>query len=58
MEILIRNPGLPPDALAWANSSVRLSARLITGRSTVQIRVGPLPSVGTGAELPSQFISL
>ena len=27
--------------LTWANSSVRLSARLITGRSAVQIRVGP-----------------
>ena len=33
--------GILPVALEWANSSVRLSARLITGRSAVQIRVGP-----------------
>ena len=41
-ETLNKTTPVRPNALARANSSIRLSARLITGRFAVQIRVGPL----------------
>ena len=60
---LFYTPRIQRNALTWANSSIRLSARLITGRFAVQIRVGPSqirsvscrPGIGASSPLLSNF---